>query len=733
MLSTTNQGWSYSSAGRRLTARLAPAGFQVRLQPDLSNLTPVQISSPTGLFKMKFGSWRYFGLAGTVTLTYFLAAELGLSLASAHTNVSPVWPPTGIAIAALLIFGRRLWVAVLIGAFLANLWTEVSTPVALGIAIGNTLEAVTASYLLSYRSPFDHSFSSIRSVLKFVLVAVVFSSMISSTIGNISLCIGGEAQWANFGSLWLTWLLGDGFGALIVAPFLLAWGTNQKWRTSPRTVIEAAILLATLFLVSLVSFAGWMPGPDKRYPIAHLTMPFLVWAALRLDQRIVTSATLLLSAVAVWGTAHGYGSFVRGGPNESLLLLQIFIGSAALLTYVLYAVMCERKTAQKETLGLVAEVARQQKRVEDIVAHVPGVVWEASGEPTGDTQRIDFVSNYVEKMLGYSVEEWLSTPNFWRTIVHEDDREAAGREAARTFASGTGGVNRFRWLTKDGREIWVESQSVVVCDESGNPVAMRGVTMDITETVRAQEERTRLLESEREARSQAEQASRLKDEFLATISHELRTPLNAIVGWARLLRSGQLDSKNLEHAFEVIERNAWSQKQIIEDMLDVSRIITGKLRIGLVPLELMSVIQAAMDVVRPAAEAKEIKLKTQFNTPELLVSGDAERLKQVIWNLLSNAVKFTANGGLVEIVVQRKNGAAEIAVWDDGPGIPPDFLPHVFERFSQADSSSTRRHGGLGLGLAITRHLVELHGGAVKAENREDGQGAVLTVTLPAY
>ncbi|HKR59747.1 MAG TPA: ATP-binding protein, partial [Pyrinomonadaceae bacterium] len=498
-------------------------------------------------------------------------------------------------------------------------------------------------------------------------------------------------------------------------------------------VLEAAILLVTLTLVSLVAFAGWIPGNDKGYPIAHLTLPFLVWAALRLDQRIVTAATLLLSAIAVWGTSHGYGSFVHGGPNQSLLLLQLFVGSTALLTYVLYAAISERTTAQLEKLELAAQVEVQRKRVEDIVAHVPGVVWEAWGEPSAANQRIDFISNYVEKMLGYSVEEWLSTPNFWRTIVHEEDREAAGQAAARSFASGKGGVNRFRWMTKDGREVWVESQSVVVCDEAGKPAAMRGVTMDITETVRAQDERAKLLDSEREARAQAEQANRLKDEFLATVSHELRTPLNAIAGWARLLRSGQLDSNNLAHAYEVIERNAWSQKQIIEDMLDVSRIITGKLRISLVPLELMSLVQAAIDVVRPAAEAKEIVLKTHSEAPELLVSGDAQRLQQVIWNLLSNAVKFTDPGGIVEIVMTRENGLAKIKVIDTGPGIPTEFLPHVFERFSQADSSSTRRHGGLGLGLAITRHLVELHGGAVKAENREDSQGAVITVSLPAY
>ncbi|HKR59014.1 MAG TPA: MASE1 domain-containing protein, partial [Pyrinomonadaceae bacterium] len=177
---------------------------------------------------MRFGSWRYVGLLGGVAVAYFLAAELGLSLASVHTNVSPVWPPTGIAIAALLIFGRRLWPAVFAGALVANIWTQVAFPVALGIAIGNTLEAVAAHYLLTRRSPFDHSFNSIRSVLKFVLVAVVFSPMISSTIGNVSLCLGDEAQWANFGQLWLTWWLGDGFGALIVAPLLLSWEALWK-------------------------------------------------------------------------------------------------------------------------------------------------------------------------------------------------------------------------------------------------------------------------------------------------------------------------------------------------------------------------------------------------------------------------------------------------------------------------------------------------------------------------
>src|SRR6185503_8383520 len=210
------------------------------------------------------------------------------------------------------------------------------------------------------------------------------------------------------------------------------------------------------------------------------------------------------------------------------------------------------------------------------------------------TQRIDFVSGHVEQMLGYSQDEWLSTPNFWLTIVHPDDKERAAREAAALFASGQGGSSRFRWLHKDGREVWVEGHSVVVCDETG-PIGMRGVTMDITAGVHAEIERAELLERESQARADAEEASRLKEEFLATVSHELRTPLNAVVGWSRLVRSGQLDKEGTTHALEVIERNAFAQRQIIEDLLDVSRIITGKLRINTQRVDLLLVIHAAID------------------------------------------------------------------------------------------------------------------------------------------
>jgi signal transduction histidine kinase len=259
---------------------------------------------------------------------------------------------------------------------------------------------------------------------------------------------------------------------------------------------------------------------------------------------------------------------------------------------------------------------------------------------------------------------------------------------------------------------------------------MRGVTMDITAAVAAEIERAELLERESRARQQAEEASRLKEEFLATVSHELRTPLNAVVGWSRLLNSGQLDADGTRHAVEVIERNAASQRQIIEDLLDVSRIVSGKLRISTQPVDLLLIIHAAIDAVQPAAEAKEIQIATHVTDPDAIVRADNERLQQVFWNLLANAVKFTPAGGTVDVYLERNGPLAEIRIEDSGPGIPQEFLPRIFERFSQADGSSTRKHGGLGLGLAIVRHLVELHGGTVSAANRESG-GAMLTVKLP--
>ncbi|MBN3944767.1 PAS domain S-box protein [Nostoc sp. NMS9] len=284
---------------------------------------------------------------------------------------------------------------------------------------------------------------------------------------------------------------------------------------------------------------------------------------------------------------------------------------------------------------------------------------------------------------------------------------------------------------KDGTNHYVNVTYIPQFSQEGKVPGFVALITDITDRKQAEQEREQLLKREQAARADAETANRMKDEFLGTLSHELRTPLNAILGWAQLLRTRKFDETTTVRALETIERNTRSLTQLIEDVLDVSRIIRGTLHLSMDRVELVSLVEAAIDTVYLAAQAKEINIKCRFDPKVEVVVGDANRLQQVVWNLLSNAVKFTPKGGRVDVQLEHIESYVQIRVSDTGGGIAAEFLPHVFERFRQADSSSTRSHGGLGLGLAIVRHLVELHGGTVLAESPGIGKGATFVVSLP--
>ncbi len=525
-----------------------------------------------------------------------------------------------------------------------------------------------------------------------------------------------------------------------------------------------------------------------------------------------------------------------------------------------------------------------------IVESVPGIVWEAWGEPDSANQRIDFVSDHVETMLGYTVEEWVSTPNFWLSIVHPEDRERAAREAVAIFERGSGS-SEFRWITRDGNALWVEAQSVAIWDEAGRSVGMRGVTMDITARKKIEERQSFMAEAgalltssldyrrtlanvarlavprladwcavdivdeedgsiqriavehqdpgmvelAREMKrrypppagsgegvaevirsgepillreipetlidraeipdeqrrvlrelglrsamivpliarertfgaitfvmaetedlydgddlvlaqdlarraamaidnsrlyQEAKIATRARDEFLATLSHELRTPMTAILGWARMLSLGELEPGEADDAIQTILRSAEAQARLIDDVLDVSRIITGKMKISMKKVDLASVAEDALRTIEPAAEVKSIRLEREIQpVPE--TRGDPARIGQILWNLLSNAVKFTPKGGRVTLRLRQVESMVKIQVEDSGEGIDPEFMAHAFDRFRQAEGSTVRSHGGLGLGLAIVRHLTEMHGGEVHAVSKGRGEGSIFTVDLP--
>jgi PAS domain S-box-containing protein len=364
----------------------------------------------------------------------------------------------------------------------------------------------------------------------------------------------------------------------------------------------------------------------------------------------------------------------------------------------------------------------------------------------------DIEQNTVERtegltqILGYSLNEANESVDWWFDLYHPDDKQRVQDEMLRAWTMGDRFSLEYRVRHKDGHYVHLLDQGIIVQrNADGKPIRQVGSTTDISHRKQAETEREQLLRQEQAARAEAERANRIKDEFLAVLSHELRSPLNPILGWAKLLQGGKLDATKTALAIATIERNAKLQSELIEDLLDVSRILQGKLNLDVHPVNLASIIQAALGTVQLAAQAKSIQVQVNLDAQVGEVSGDATRLQQVVWNLLSNAVKFTPPQGTVEVCLEQVGTEkslsggflrtelqwAQIRVKDTGKGIAAEFLPYVFDYFRQEDGKTTRQFGGLGLGLAIVRHLVELHGGRVWVESPGEGLGATFTVRLP--
>ncbi|HSC24196.1 MAG TPA: PAS domain S-box protein [Casimicrobiaceae bacterium] len=344
----------------------------------------------------------------------------------------------------------------------------------------------------------------------------------------------------------------------------------------------------------------------------------------------------------------------------------------------------------------------------------------------------------AERINGYKAEEIIG--RHFSTFYPKDAIESGWPEHELQVAITEGKYQEEGWrLRKDGTRFWAHVTITALRDDSGHLRGFAKLTRDLSERKRAEglaeygALRDEMLEAERAARIEAQRVARMKDEFLATLSHELRTPLNAILGWTQILRMPQRtpQSEEVQRALTIIERNAKAQVQLIDDLLDLSRILAGQLRLDVQRVALADVIRAAIESAQPAADAKGVRLETILDARRGIVSGDAGRLQQIIWNLLSNAIKFTPKGGRVQVLLERVNSHIEVTVSDTGIGIPADFLPHIFGRFTQRDSTPGRSHGGLGLGLAISKQLVELHGGSISAKSPGEGKGATFIVRLP--
>ncbi|MFN2578372.1 MAG: MASE1 domain-containing protein [Pyrinomonadaceae bacterium] len=695
-----------------------------------------------------------------VAVIYFAGAKFGLSLAYLNASVTPVWPPAGVAIAAVLWFRYRAAPGVFLGALLANyLLTDVSLATASAISIGNTLEAIIAVYLLSQflesRNPFNRAFD----VLKFAVFASVISTAVAATIGNLSLCVFGYEHWQDFIRLWLTWWSGDGVGALIFTPLILSWLEKPVERWNAVRWYEFVMMMLLLSLVSITIYTNLMLQFGGARPWGHVTIPLLVWAAFRFGPRGVSTAMLSLSGIAIWGTIHGYGGFANNGRNEALLFLQAYLADLAITTLSLAAIVTERKLAGRHLTGSlsVTRILAEGPAVDDALPRIIQRICDTFEWQVGTMWRIDNASNALKcfkvwplhnmeqgsfqsmteqaafaRDVGLPGRVWSTLRPAWIPDVTADfnffrGQVAAGEELLAAFAfpimSGEKFLGVMEFFSHEIRE-----------PDRGLLAAFSGIGSQIgqfLERKAGEEEREHLLIREQAARTEAEEANRLKDEFLATLSHELRTPLTAMLGWLSMLRGGSLDDETSARALETVERNAKAQTQLIEDLVDVSRIAGGKLQLDVQAVDLLALINASIDIVRPAANARGVSIEVTSEVTLGEVAGDAARLQQIIWNLLSNAVKFTPRDGHVYISLRRVESFAEIEVRDTGIGIDADFLPRVFERFRQAESAIIRSHRGLGLGLAIVRHLIELHGGTVSAASEGEGKGARFAIRVP--
>ncbi|HEV8662211.1 MAG TPA: MASE1 domain-containing protein [Candidatus Methylomirabilis sp.] len=658
---------------------------------------------------------------GILAAAYFGAARLGLSLAVMHPNVTLVWPPTGIALAALLLFGSRLWPGIALGAFLANASTAVSLATAGGIAVGNTLEALAGVYLLRRVGRFRNSLGRLQDVLGLLILAAACSTTVSATIGVASLCLGGAAPWALYGSLWWQWWLGDAMGALVVAPVLLTWGARPHLSWPLRRLAEAGTLLGLLVIVSQILFGGWFPTEVLGYPMAYVVFPFVIWAALRFGPRGAATATLVVSAIAVWGTVQAVGPFLGEDPTERLLLLQTFMSVVAGTGLILAATNTERRRGE-------AALRDSEERFRAVAATAHDAIVSADSQGV-----ITYFNRAAEQIFGYAASYMVGKP---LTLLmperfHEAHRQGLSRFLATGEAHVIGKTVELVGRRQDGTEFPLELS--LASWKVGARVFFTGILRDVSERKRAEEALQAANAQLRETMGQLEEASRFKSEFLANMSHELRTPLNAIIGFSDLLQGGRPGPVTEKQARYVghIQQSGRHLLEIINDVLDLSKVEAGVMELALERCLVRETLEGALNTIRPQATKKGLALDLDAPADLPVVSADPVRLKQILFNLLSNAVKFTPDGGKVTLQARHLDSDwVEVAVADTGVGIPPEEQGKLFREFVQVSSAAGKRHEGAGLGLALTKKLVELHGGRIGLESAV-GRGSRFAFTLP--
>jgi PAS domain S-box-containing protein len=650
-------------------------------------------------------------LNACVAVAYIAAAKLGFHVAFAAEQISTVWPPSGIAVASVILGGLPLAPGVWLGAFAANAGMHAPLWSAASIAAGNTLEAASAGWMFR-RFRIDPGLATVGAVLAFVALGAFVATMTSATVGVLTLAVAHVQPWSRFSPLWFDWWLGDALGVLVVAPAMLGLA-HARW--SARDRIEAAAFTAGSVIIAQLVFGDAFGRAGD--PIEYAVFPVLIAAGMRGNQASAMLALLGTSIVAIVNTAIGQGPFARASLHGSLILLQLFTGIAAVTTLLLAAAARERReTAAREAAAAQALREREDMlRLAQHAGHIGTFEWDfRAGQAT--------CSEEFFRLFGLPYGDGRIATADWGALTHPDDREAMAAHLRCALRGEEPAAADYRIVTADGRTRWLSYVGRIERTPDGD--RMVGVVMDVTA-------RKRNELALQEAKAAAESTSLLKDEFLAMLSHELRTPLAAVLGYARLLQMGTLSGPMQQRAIEVIERNAQAQARLVDELLDMSRLAAGRAPIERRPVAPGSVLRDALEGVVLAAEAKRIGFRIEVDDDVPMVIGDPARLRQVLSNLVTNAIKFTPPGGGVTATVRPADACVEIAIADTGIGIAPEFLPFVFEPFRQADTKFDAARNGLGLGLALSRRLMELHGGTIEAASDGLGCGATFTVRIP--
>jgi PAS domain S-box-containing protein len=579
--------------------------------------------------------------------------------------------------------------------------------VALGIGAGNTLEALLGAYALSRIPGFRRSLDRLQDVIGLVLLAGAASTAVSASIGIASLLLGGVITPDRTGATWRAWWLGDAIGDLIVAPLILTWNLAPDAQVPRGRLGEQGVLGVLLVAASLFIFDHTSQG------MPSLLLPLLVWAATRFDERGAARAAFVVAAVAVWATARGHGPFARGAIPEGLFSLQVFLGLTAATFLVLGAVMSERRRADAQRRQAEEVIRESEERYRMLTEAVDQMMWinDAGGRTT-------YVNRKVEELFG-PID--LSRGSLATQVLHPDDREPALRERERALAAGEPYRMEYRARMRDGQYRWMLARVVPVRDARGGIVSWIGAAADVHDLKTAEEELRR-------AKDVAVAADLAKDQFLAALSHELRTPLTPVLAISSVLEKDLALPPAARHQVQIVRRNAEIEARLIDDLLDLTRIAKGKLRLEVETVELAGALDDVVEICRREAAAKGLTIEREGVERGKFVDADPARLRQILWNIVKNAIKFTPPGGRIHLrASEPASGRIAIEVSDNGVGIDPSQIERIFLPFEQVG----QRGGGLGLGLAISSALVQAHGGMLTAASGGLGRGATFQVELP--